>query len=154
MRSANRDVRMKARDQPRRSETNRFAKKKATAPTTRLAATEAPEPSIARVGASTSHAAREAMTVAMSVGITLRIGGTRFELDRRHLQRMRERQARFDSDNSADSSGGGRRRTRVFQFNPGLTENVVAYAAVPEPSGVWLWIAGALPLLLPGSRKR
>ena len=63
------DVQMKALNQPRRSETNCFAKKKATAPTTRLAATEAPEPSIARVGPSTSHAARDAMTVAMRVGI-------------------------------------------------------------------------------------
>ena len=91
---------MKAPNQPRRLETNCFAKKKATAPTTRLTAMEGPKPSIARVGASTSHAAREAITVAMTVGIPLPIGETRFELDRRRFQRMRERQARFDSDSN------------------------------------------------------
>jgi hypothetical protein len=58
------------------------------------------------------------MTAAMSVGITLHIGGTRFELDRRPFQRMRERQARFDSDNSADSSGRGRRREASRQARP------------------------------------
>lgn len=80
------DVQMKAPNQPRRSETKRFAEKKTTALTTRLAATEAPEPSIARAGASTSHAASEAMTAARKVGIPLSIGGTRPELDRCRVQ--------------------------------------------------------------------
>jgi len=54
----------------------RFATKKATADATRLTAIDAPGPTAARTGPSTSHPATDAASMAAKVGMTPGIGRT------------------------------------------------------------------------------